>query len=145
MFIQSGISWSLASLWRVAITPIGVLTNPEIFKQFSKINSRYRMYRIFSKMVKPEITSLYSWLLVQNYLTEYTQTIKYQENSLEAFCRYSIIGFLSMIAYKCYSKVKQSIWYPNSPSRFWLDRLFFRGLHGIIFCTASHFIKEKLE
>jgi hypothetical protein len=145
LFLQSLVSWALASLWRVAITPIGMLANPENLKQISKMDPKYRFSRTFAKQVKPEIASLYAWFVVQNYLTENSKIGKYSEKPLETLLSYGAIGFMSMISYDIYKKIKQSVWPPKMPSRFWMNRVFFKGLHGVIFCTSSHYIKEKLE
>jgi hypothetical protein len=92
--------------------------------------------------------SLYSWLLVQNYLIEYTSPIKYEENSLMAFLRFGSFGFLSMISYDCYLKIKSKLTKSKNQSglsKYWLNKVFIKGLYGVTFCASSQYLKELFD
>lgn len=88
--------------------------------------------------------ALYSWLLVQNYLIEYTDKVKYSDGFFMAWSKYVWIGFLSMASYDCYKKIKQWIFPKSLPHKFWFNRVFLRGINGSIFCSTSRLIKEKI-
>jgi len=111
-------------------------------KCFNNMNFKYLNARQYQKIVKPEISSLYSWFLVQNYLLKYTESIRYKENSGLAFLRYGIIGFLSMSAFDTLKMVlSQNLSSLKLPSQFVLNKTFVKGLHGVIFCTSTQFLK----
>lgn len=144
LFIQSWFSWALATGYRVLITPLEVYANPYNYRSMRKHNRKYIYLRAYLKLIKPEIMALYSWFLVQNYLIEYTAKVRFEEGYLSAGFKYFWIGFLSMISYDCYRKVKNWILVKSLPSKFWLNRVCLRGFNGSIFCSTSRFIREHI-
>ncbi len=100
--------------------------------------------RAYLKLVKPEIMALYSWFMVQNYLIEYLVKERYEEGYCWVGFKYVWIGFLSMVTYDCYRKVKDMIWVKSLPYKFWINRVCLRGFNGSIFCSSSRFIREHI-
>lgn len=50
-----------------------------------------------------------------------------------------------MITYDIYLRGLNFVKGKYNTNQFWGNKVFVKGMHGWIFCTSSHFIKEKLE
>ena len=125
---------------------------PLDFSSTLKITHSFSMNRFLincqissQQRIRQDITPLYSWFLVSNYLMAYTDQYDYHKNFLVAVARNSSIGFASMTAYDLYKLATNRMIKILSVPRFEfsLRKTFVKGLYGVVFCNVTQLISQR--